>query len=205
MTALTDNTIRLSREPNEDMREKLADIFEQQPEAGPGCIEMLLKTEERDLIVAALRSTAGASNDLASTGQAATPATLTAAGRCGGKKTGHQYEMLAVELDRLVAEKLASEYVLYRLADAANAIRALSTVQAPAGNEVERLSEELGEAMFQRDQLLPALRSARCPAGGWNGMPKEIVTATVADCLKHGTCGCDLGDAVKCCTHTGGE
>ena len=45
--------------------------------------------------------------------------------------------------------------------------------------------------------LLAAVRTARCPAGGWNGMPDSITVATVADCLAHGVCGCDLGDAVR--------
>lgn len=47
--------------------------------------------------------------------------------------------------------------------------------------------------------LRDALLTAPCPGGGWNGMPAEIADrgATVADCLKHGVCGCSYGEVVK--------
>lgn len=54
-------------------------------------------------------------------------------------------------------------------------------------------SEELRNglhAMIVR--LQRALRSADCPAGGWNGMPKDL-EPTVGACVDHGVCGCCLG------------
>lgn len=52
------------------------------------------------------------------------------------------------------------------------------------------------QMMAAAPALLDELRTALCPGGGWNGMPKDIVVATVDDCLKHGVCGCSKGAAV---------
>jgi len=56
---------------------------------------------------------------------------------------------------------------------------------------------ETAHVMAAAPDLKAALLTAGCPGGGWNGMPKDILRATVADCIKHGVCGCNLGDAVK--------
>ena len=45
------------------------------------------------------------------------------------------------------------------------------------------------------NRLVSALRTALCPGGGWNGMPKDMV-ATTDDCVKNGVCGCDQGAAL---------
>lgn len=40
----------------------------------------------------------------------------------------------------------------------------------------------------------PAAGPLMCPAGGWTGMPADMVP-TVENCVKYGNCGCDLRPA----------
>lgn len=51
--------------------------------------------------------------------------------------------------------------------------------------------------MNDAQSTIVGLKAQDCPGGGWNGMPPDIERATVADCLKHGVCGCIYGDAVQ--------
>lgn len=48
------------------------------------------------------------------------------------------------------------------------------------------------EAAAEIDHLHALLRDARCPGGGWSGMPDDI-DPTVDACLKAGVCGCVFG------------
>lgn len=53
--------------------------------------------------------------------------------------------------------------------------------------------------------LLHELRTSCCPAGGWNGMPADM-EPTVDNCIKHGSCACTAGNAVRKATaQTAGE
>jgi len=45
------------------------------------------------------------------------------------------------------------------------------------------------------DDLVAALRTCRCPGGGWNGMPEDM-DPTVENCMAAGACGCDCGAAL---------
>lgn len=63
--------------------------------------------------------------------------------------------------------------------------------------EMHKRDKRRSELEAENERLRDALASAPCPAGGWTGQPKEIVFATVADCLKHKVCGCNLGDALS--------
>jgi hypothetical protein len=69
--------------------------------------------------------------------------------------------------------------------------------------EIERLQAAKRRALAIADErakeanaLRAALRSARCPGGGFNGMPKDA-EPTVGLCLDHKVCGCDLGAALE--------
>ena len=42
--------------------------------------------------------------------------------------------------------------------------------------------------------LLDALKTCRCPCGGWNGMGD--IEPTVENCMKAEACGCDCGAAI---------
>lgn len=57
------------------------------------------------------------------------------------------------------------------------------------------LDAENKALMAEIERLRAALRSALCPGGGFNGMPKDA-EPTVGLCLDHGVCGCDLGAAI---------
>ena len=69
-------------------------------------------------------------------------------------------------------------------------------VRAGSSRTVQERSGPVGTAKTQEPEF-PFTVHSPCPAGGWNGMPDSITVATVADCLAHGVCGCDLGDAVR--------
>jgi len=43
--------------------------------------------------------------------------------------------------------------------------------------------------------MLALLKDTGCPAGGWTGMPDDI-QPTVANCMKHGNCGCTYGEVI---------
>lgn len=64
------------------------------------------------------------------------------------------------------------------------------------------LARQLAEEHRENERLRSALRSARCPGGGWNGMPDDI-DPTVENCMGANACGCNLGDALK--PQTGGH
>ena len=63
-------------------------------------------------------------------------------------------------------------------------------------DEITRLQQLCWEAVDEIRRLRNLLKSARCPGGGWTGMP-EGTDPTVDACLKAGACGCDLGDALR--------
>lgn len=50
-------------------------------------------------------------------------------------------------------------------------------------------------AVNAHDDMLAALRTCRCPGGGWNGMPADV-EPTVENCMAAKACGCDCGAAV---------
>lgn len=79
---------------------------------------------------------------------------------------------------------------------------------ASFGNDVAKAlvrSPPPAPAADVNGDMLAALLTAPCPAGGWTGQPEDIFQATVKDCLAYGVCGCNLGDAARKATQTSGE
>ena len=69
--------------------------------------------------------------------------------------------------------------------------------------EIELLRSENRQVRLENEQfrreierLRALLKQARCPGGGWTGMPKDI-EPTVGNCMAHDACGCDFGDALR--------
>jgi hypothetical protein len=80
----------------------------------------------------------------------------------------------------------------------------------PAGRSGEITRVEMLSPAWDADSrliaaapdMLKALRTCLCPAGGWTGMPKDMIV-TVQDCVDAGMCGCDCGAAIARATGNG--
>jgi hypothetical protein len=124
-----------------------------------------------------------------------------------GAETQATPRQCVAEIERLRAEL---SHIRGILTDRENEITRLRTALAPLAAlklwrdtypdaAIDTLVDRNLACYFTPDQVRRArdiLKSARCPGGGWTGMP-EGTDPTVDACMKAGACGCDLGDALR--------
>lgn len=67
---------------------------------------------------------------------------------------------------------------------------------------IEYEPDERDEASANADliaaapEILAALRTCRCPAGGWTGI-KDGTEPTIENCMREADCGCVYGDLIR--------
>lgn len=88
--------------------------------------------------------------------------------------------------------------IVARVMDAAaDEIERLQEHSRLRAHDIITLGQEVGRLEAEIERLRALLLTVACPGGGWTGQPKDIVRATVADCVAAGVCGCIYGAGLK--------